>query len=253
MLLFHEKWTKIIILQHSYEVNVPYDHTLSNLFYSLFLILVHFSLNGIKFNAAAEYELIFLQNKKALRSISRWTGICSSDGKFGLFAPARGGLEVLDLKKGQTLRTLIPRVIEGINEIRAEFTPCNTYILYYHNGHKTLRIFRTSDGQMISCFKPHAQLTTFIASKDGKKIIIGGVDGSVLVTALVDPQDPKSLHYLAKQPGRKVLADHLGVENIETEETLRSFSNLRVVGKAINKFKSLINHDQKPSAVCVIQ
>lgn len=188
-----------------------------------------------------------------MRSIPRWSGICSSDGKLGIYAPARGGLELLELKKGHTLRTLIPRVIEGINEIRAEFTPCNNYILYYHNGHKTLRIFRASDGQLISSFKPHAQLTSFVASKDAKTIVIGGVDGSVLVTALVDPQDPRSLHYLAKHPGRKALADHIGVENMETEETLRSFSNLRIVGKAVNKFKSLINQDQKPSAVCSIQ
>lgn len=37
-----------------------------------------------------------------MRCVPKWNGSCTRDGKFGLYAPTRGGLELLELRKGST-------------------------------------------------------------------------------------------------------------------------------------------------------
>lgn len=44
------------------------------------------------------------------------------------------------MKSGATLRTLIGAVAEGVNDVITAFTPNSLHVLYYHNGHKTLRL-----------------------------------------------------------------------------------------------------------------
>lgn len=61
---------------------------------------------------------------------------------FESFESFRGGLELLELKKGQTVRTFIPKVAEGVFTIICMFNKTDEYVLYYHSGRKTLRIFR---------------------------------------------------------------------------------------------------------------
>ena len=58
----------------------------------------------------------------------------------GLYAPSRGGLDILYLRHGGTvLRTLIPKIAEGIFTVICKFNATNEYVLYYHSGRKTLR------------------------------------------------------------------------------------------------------------------
>ena len=65
----------------------------------------------------------------------------------------RGGLDMLDLRHGTVLRTLIPKIAEGIFNVICKFNATNEYVLYYHSGRKTLRIFRVSDGVMIANYR----------------------------------------------------------------------------------------------------
>ena len=81
-----------------------------------------------------------IKNKRYVRAIPAWGGVCSSDGRYGLYAPSRGGLDILDLRHGGTvLRTLIPKIAEGIFTVICKFNATNEYVLYYHSGRKTLR------------------------------------------------------------------------------------------------------------------
>ena len=48
--------------------------------------------------------------QKFLKSIPFWDGTCSKDGRYGLYAPATGGMEMLDLRTGKVCKTLIPKV-----------------------------------------------------------------------------------------------------------------------------------------------
>lgn len=47
-------------------------------------------------------SIIDIKTKRHVRSIPKWNGSCTRDGKFGLYAPSRGGLELLELRKGAT-------------------------------------------------------------------------------------------------------------------------------------------------------
>ena len=84
--------------------------------------------------------------QKFLKSIPFWDGTCSKDGRYGLYAPATGGMEMLDLRTGKVCRTLIPKVechpdlislgfeqvAEGIFDVLAVFNETNEFVLYYH-------------------------------------------------------------------------------------------------------------------------
>ena len=40
---------------------------------------------------------------------------------------------------GAVVRAVAARRVEGVFSVRAEFTPCGRYILYYHSKRRTLR------------------------------------------------------------------------------------------------------------------
>jgi hypothetical protein len=44
----------------------------------------------------------------------------------------RGGLDLLELKKGNPIKTFIPKVAEGVFTVICMFTDNNEYVLYYH-------------------------------------------------------------------------------------------------------------------------
>ena len=87
-------------------------------------------------------NILDIKSKKFVRSLPRWGGRCTSDGRYGLVAPARGGLEVIELKHGKSLRTLIPKTAEGVFSNITMFTKTDEHVLYYHSGKNTLRLFR---------------------------------------------------------------------------------------------------------------
>jgi len=58
--------------------------------------------------------LINVRDKKFVKTIQKWNGHATKDDKFGLYAPGRGGLEVIDLKNGKLVKVLIPKIAEGL-------------------------------------------------------------------------------------------------------------------------------------------
>ena len=91
-----------------------------------------------------------VKKKSFVRSILKWNGVCTSTGKFGLFAPSIGGLEMLDLKTGKVKHTLLLRVAEGVFTNNTLFTLNDQHVIYYHSGHKSIRVFRVNDGAQIA-------------------------------------------------------------------------------------------------------
>ncbi len=55
-----------------------------------------------------------MRDKKFVKTIQKWNGHATKDDKFGLYAPGRGGLEVIDLKNGKLVKVLIPKIAEGL-------------------------------------------------------------------------------------------------------------------------------------------
>ncbi|XP_015115878.1 NACHT and WD repeat domain-containing protein 2 [Diachasma alloeum] len=147
-------------------------------------------------------SIIDINKKKIIRSIPRWSGNISKDGKYTLYAPSRGGLELVELKKGTTVKTYIPKVAEGVFTVISMFNRTDEYVLYYHSGRKTIRIFRSSDCEMIANYRVPAELSAVDSTYDGKSIVLGTVDGCVSVLAIADPQKPDMKEYLRALPSR---------------------------------------------------
>ena len=93
-----------------------HNFKLAYLYYnSDFLMMVPMYKNpqNIAIIDADKGNLINVRDKKFLKSIQKWNGHATKDDKFGLYAPTRGGLEVLDLKNGKQVKVLIPKIAEG--------------------------------------------------------------------------------------------------------------------------------------------
>nr|CAI5835187.1 unnamed protein product [Callosobruchus analis] len=146
--------------------------------------------------------VIDIRNKKHIRTVPKWGGSLTKDGKYGLYAPSRGGLELIELKKGSTVRTFIPKVAEGVFSIICLFNKTDEYVLYYHSGRKTLRVFRTTDAEMVANYRVQAELTAVESTPDGNALVLGTVDGCVSVLAIVDQTKKDMNQYLAQMPSR---------------------------------------------------
>ena len=93
------------------------------------------------------------------------------DGRYGLYAPCTGGMDMLDLRTGRVCKTLLPKIAEGIFDVIAIFNETNEYVLYYHSGRKTIRAFRRKDGKMIANFRVQADLKGMMTTTDGRKVM----------------------------------------------------------------------------------
>lgn len=110
----------------------------------------------------------------------------------------------MELKKGTTIKTFIPKVAEGVFTVMCMFTDNDEYVLYYHSGKKTLRVFRTSDALMIANYKMQAELTAIKSTKDGQSLVLGTVDGCLSVFCIADQDKPELQELLKQLPSRDV-------------------------------------------------
>lgn len=114
----------------------------------------------------------------------------------------RGGLELLELRKGTTIKTFIPKVAEGVFSVICLFTENDEYVCYYHSGKKTIRVFRTSDTEMVANYRLQAELTAIKSSLDGKCLVLGTVDGCMSVLVIADPSKEDTISFLLELPSR---------------------------------------------------
>ncbi|KAK4290424.1 hypothetical protein Pmani_036667 [Petrolisthes manimaculis] len=188
-------------------------------------------------------NLVDIRTKKFVRSIPKWGGKVSRDGRYGLYAPARGGLELVELRHGTLVRTLIPRVAEGVFSVICLFTRTDEYVLYYHGGRKTIRVFRLSDGRMIANYRVQAELTAIAGSEDGRTIVLGTVDGCLSSLTIADPTRPGIRDYLTDLPSRN--------PKKYEEEVARQGRSLRQVVNMImltNRLKPSSSHHSSTSS-----
>ncbi|KAI1303164.1 NACHT and WD repeat domain-containing protein 2 [Halotydeus destructor] len=143
-----------------------------------------------------------VNSERIVTKVSRWNGACTSDGKLGLFASPRGALEILELRHGSTVKLLIPKVSEGIVNFITGFTSTDDYVYYYHNGKKTIRLFRVDDGEMIANYRLSAEARVIRSSPDGTSLVIGGTDGSFIMLIIADPTRPTTVNRLRSLPSR---------------------------------------------------
>lgn len=109
---------------------------------------------------------------------------------------------MLELRKGTTVKTFIPKVAEGVFTVICMFTEGDEYVLYYHSGRKTLRVFRTATTDMIANYRMQAELTAIKSTTDGKGLVLGTIDGCLSVLAITDPDKQEIIKYLEDLPSR---------------------------------------------------
>lgn len=137
-----------------------------------------------------------IKNKSFVNKITvmKWNGVCTSSQGYGLYAPNTGGLELLDLKNGN-VQTLIPRKTEGLITNLTLFTSNSLHVIYYHSGHKSIHVFRVSDRKQIANYRVHAEVKAISSTctRGGTSIVLGIIDGTVIVLTVADPKYNKEL------------------------------------------------------------
>jgi hypothetical protein len=140
--------------------------------------------------------LINVKDKKFVRSVQKWNGRATKDDKNGLYAPTRGGMEVIDLKTSKSVKVLIPKVAEGVFDVDTLITENDKHVIYYHTGKRTIRVFRLEDGKKVADYKSTAKVRCMICSQDSKLLIFGCEDGTVNVLIIADPEMEDNVNYL---------------------------------------------------------
>ena len=51
-------------------------------------------------------------------------------------------------------------------------------------GHRTISLFRTSDGRQIAKYQAHAEIKAIASTQGGASLVLGAVDGSVVNLAI---------------------------------------------------------------------
>lgn len=68
-------------------------------------------------------NLYDVKNKKWIKTIPSWNGVTTKNGRWGISAPTRGGLDLLDMKlDGEIVRTFMTKLALGIFSVMAMFT-----------------------------------------------------------------------------------------------------------------------------------
>ena len=146
-----------------------------------------------------------VKKKLFVRAVVRWNGTCTRDGKYGLYAPRTGGVDLLDLKTGDTVYTLRPHVVEkSYFDARTFFTSNDAHVVNYHPGHRSVRVFRVADGVKIAEYKAYTPIHVIASTPGGTSIVLGAVDGSLVVLAIADPLNPANKDFLSALPSRQL-------------------------------------------------
>ena len=189
-------------------------------------------------------------------TLKKWNGVCTQNGRYGLYAPKDGGMELLELKGGKRVHTLIPRVAEGVFDVSTMFTKNDQYIIYYHTGHQAIRVFRTSDGKEIAHYKAHADIRAIASTAGGTSLVLGAVDGSVVVLVIADPKNRANVEFLHMLPSRQEgvhsggdeLGGASGLSDDRSLAGMNTFGAFAQVARAAAKAKRVQNY-----RACVLQ
>lgn len=194
-------------------------------------------------------NILDLKKKTLVRSVPRWNGVSASNGKKGIFAPSRGGLEIIDLKSGKTTKTLIPRIAEGVFHVKVFFTSNDKHVIYYHSGHRTVRLFRASDGKMLANYKASAEVRAIVCNMEGTAVVLGAVDGSLTTLAIVDPEAEDHEELINSLPSRALAAP----DGSKTHANGEALGAKQVVGTAAQAARFVVKtRGTQHSRACVL-
>jgi WD40 repeat protein len=178
---------------HVHNIKLQYMSYMSDI---VAIVPMHKNPNLVGLIDSEKGNIINLKEKRFIRSTPKWNGKATKDDKFGLYAPSRGGLELLELKTGNKVKVLIPKVAEGVFDVDTLITENDRHVIYYHSGRRTIRAFRLEDGKKIADYKSTAKVRCMVCAQDSKSVIIGCEDGTVNMLIIADPELNECVSYL---------------------------------------------------------
>ncbi|UYV61467.1 NWD2 [Cordylochernes scorpioides] len=146
-------------------------------------------------------HIVDIRARKIVRFLPRWNGACTTDGRWGLHAPSEGGMELIDMKTGKSVRTLLGRLSEGVFRVEAFFDATGAYAVYYHGGANAVRLVRVEDGTLLADCRLGSMIAGCLSLGPGPAVLVGGLDGSLTSLVIADPKGSKS--HLTSLPSRR--------------------------------------------------
>jgi len=146
-------------------------------------------------------NVVNVREKKFTRAIQKWSGQLTKDQSYGLGAPARGGLFLVEIRTGRLAATYInPPANEGVFTSKAGFTANEEYVWYYHSGRQTVRLFRLMDATLVANLCIMNEVSCL--NSTSWSLLVGCTDGSLSMFAIADPKKKETGELLATLPSR---------------------------------------------------
>ncbi|XP_071108697.1 NACHT and WD repeat domain-containing protein 2-like [Haliotis cracherodii] len=230
---------------HLYNLQLKYNNYIE---YSHLVAMPH-DQNQIAVIDPDKGNILDLKKKTLVRSVNRWNGCATQNGKIGLYAPLRGGLQLIEVRTGKTVKTMIPKVAEGVFSIKVMFTKNDKHVIYYHSGRRTIRVFRVSDCKMVANFKASADVRCMVGDDTGSSLVISTVDGSLTVLTLADPGEESSQELIKSLPSRQLhkAANGRGAANGDVFQAKTTIGTALQVARFVAKARGA-----QKSRACVI-
>ncbi|RWS28545.1 NACHT and WD repeat domain-containing protein 2-like protein [Leptotrombidium deliense] len=141
-------------------------------------------------------HIIDMTKNEFLRTILRWNGDCTKDGRFGLYMQQRGGLELVDLQLGTSIKILLRKQSEGVYNVMSGFAGNDAFVYHYHSGRGTIKLIRVEDGCLLANYKTSVEPKIIKSTPDGSAIAVGGLDGSFVLLFICDPKKHETIEQL---------------------------------------------------------
>ena len=179
-----------------------------------------------------------------VRSIPNWNGVQTKDGKFGLNAKRNGLLEIIEISTGNVIHTIITAEYRQY-DVQAMFSSNDKYVIHYHDGRKTVRLYNVENGEQVGHFYCQAKVTVIKSGHSGNSVVLGLADGRVVTLAIIESQkhntDPE------QSVGKKLLK-YSASRNIVSKNNTSTRAKSRFV--AVAKIASKTS--KYDSKVCVV-
>ena len=247
-----EGGTEVIRAYHARTGTMLYDIPLTFVGYKTVkhMITIPRESTQIGLIDANKVDIIDIKAKCFVRSVADWNGQCSADGAYGLVTPATGGLEVIDLKSGKKVKTLLPSANEGMFTSSSMFVGGDRYVLYYHGRRYTITLVRMEDSKVIAKYHLGMEARDFKMTSDGASLVVGTDDGSVQTLFIVDPTDNAARQRLQDVPNR-YKSQNLDVSPPENKYAEAGKISLRAAAK-VAALPARVRHAKATSKACVI-
>ena len=197
-------------------------------------------------------QILDVSTNRVLAKVPRWNSACTRDGSLGLCASTRSGLEIIELRHGSAVRVLLPRVTEGLVNFITGFTTDDQYVYYYHGTKRTIRLFRVCDGEMIANYRLSAEARVVTSSPDGHCLLVGGIDGSLVILMIADPEKSDSHKLLAQLPSRSAHSeDRVSKTPAARWKTAVRMTKMAASNPSSERSSSVSNGSVESSACCV--